>query len=163
MAANGNIFDAPELEDFLERPQREREALHYQVSRVAASRVLDLHTDLGVLVAALARHTAATDRNTAAIETAFAGVIQQKRPRSVPPPRDKLPSILDEKENDSTAIRELKSRVAPLLQQREDELAVQAADARRLKTLATGLSLFIAGAAVAGIIWAIFKYAVHQV
>jgi hypothetical protein len=157
VALNGT--DEADLEEFLSLSHPERDGRIFLVTKATHARILDLHTDVGRLVAALTRQTVAVDRNTAAIEVAFAGAVRKLK--SIPPPREKLPSILDDKEEDTTAIRHLKEQVAPIVESYAAASAVQEADARRLRTLAMALGMVVALAAVAGIIWAVFRFAVH--
>lgn len=67
--------------------------------------------------------------------------------------RRRLDSLIEIDDSDITAVRQLKDELARAK-------AVEDSDGRRLKRLAQILALILALAAVAGIVWGIFRYAV---
>jgi len=137
---------------FSARPEHEQRAILYRAQG-------DIYQRIGEMLTQLTKTTAAVDRCTAAVEMLLAS--GAKRPRSIPPERQKLPSLLDERETDSPAIRELKAQFAPILRDREADLAVSEWKAQRSKEIATVFGIILAGAGVFGIVWAVIRYVVH--
>jgi len=91
---------------------------------------------------------------------------------SIPPPpplfseeplakaRRKLDSLAEIRDEDTTAVRDLREQIAEIAKRDAAEMAVAEADRRRMKNLAWGLGIIMSVAAVAAIVWGVFKFAV---
>jgi hypothetical protein len=139
----------------------DRELLLTMVNRTA-----DVYQMIGGISADAAMARAAAERSDKAVSAmqllAEQIVSARKIPSVPPPPRRRLESLVDVDDADPTIIRDLKAKVAIVAQRDADELAVANKDKERLKTIALVLSVVLAMSAVAGLVWAIFRFAVSQ-
>lgn len=157
MMGNGKTEER-ELQEFLALPREQQQLRIYQAARAARGGTSELYFTMGSILREVSGLRVDLQKYAAAIEVALTA--RAAKAPSIPPPRAPMPSMLNVHEEDITEVKELKAKLTPLIAERDAELAVQAADARRLRTLATMLGLLIAGAAVAGIIWAVFRFAI---
>ena len=181
--------DVIELDDYRRLSVQERDAQQFKAIRVAAlasttaaKRTLDLHTDLGVLIAALTENTAALKRNSTVIETMFgaaaakialqaaaesvaAAVPSPKPPKSLHPPpmRDKFPSYLEEHPEDDQRSRELKQKMLEtLIEERIATGNVVAWWGRLFNRLKLGGGVVLIVIALLAALWGVVKYAINQ-
>lgn len=160
MATQTREEEEQDLEEFRALHPAEQRVRHYQISRGGAARILDLHEGMGRLASEIAAHTKAQADATIALRAFTEAIGVLPKTRSLPPPRDKFPSILEEHEDDDKALRELKAKVTPLILERDAELAVLDWWKKLGRIAVVVLGLIVALAAVAGIVWALFRYAV---
>lgn len=74
----------------------------------------------------------------------------------------RLDSLAQVEEDDDTGIRDIKAELSVIAERHRTELAVSAAYSRHMKMLATGLGIVLAIAAVCGVGWAVFTFAVNH-
>jgi hypothetical protein len=159
------VSDADDLELFKGLSAPERDARIYQMTRANGALTGETHFDIGQLTREVSRLIVTIERWITVMETVYGAAL--KKSKSVPPPsprvpsmRPPLPSYLDEHESDSDVERERKAKVVALIEERDAELAVFDWWKRMGRYAIVILGLITAGAAVAAIVWAIFKFAV---
>ena len=155
MTMNGSdTAETQAIEEFEAMSPQEQRTEQYRATRASGSHLNELHTALGAVARELARNTKSNDRGTTALEI-FTDVMQGKvaqasapKGSSLPPMRPPVPSVLEVRDEDITAIKEFKLEAMPAVKAWAANQAVKAWVWGVVKVSAVVLGVILSAAGV---------------